>query len=562
MKSNSRKILDFAKIMYSIYAYFKKYYFDLLILIVPITYVGIFNILLSKLIELGIDVSLLKVKGNLILVSILLIGCVFLYAIFYYFYRVYSAKLQNKIAFDIRTKIMKKSLVNTVSDIDKMESGKVLRVLFEDTNEASKIFSTVFFPAIIVIVSIIVGVIYIFSIAWQIGIIAIILLPIFYFINKYYSNAISYKYPIISEIEAKINMYVKELIENILIVKVFFVKKRLINKLEDLADEREKNVVKKELAIGKMKYITSGQIMLLQLISIIIGAILLKNQYISEGALLGVVNCLIGSVFYPLLDLPDVLVAKAYADAAFSRINVFEDTITTEVKNKISITNSKVKGAIVIENLKYSFQGADQNIINGIYLTVNIGEVVSILGESGCGKTTFAYLLLHLLQDYEGCIKVYKNTNDSLGNKRNPIGYMPQKCTFFPVTLADNIRLGCNDITNSMIEEALEAVDMLEIVKKLPMGLDTIIDSKITFSTGQEQRISFARTLLQSDEVIILDEPISALDKKSKELVIYAINKIKKTHAIIIISHDKEVLDISTKAYYLEGGILTNAQKI
>lgn len=562
MKSNSRKILDFAKIMYSIYAYFKKYYFDLLILIVPITYVGIFNILLSKLIELGIDVSLLKVKGNLILVSILLIGCVFLYAIFYYFYRVYSAKLQNKIAFDIRTKIMKKSLVNTVSDIDKMESGKVLRVLFEDTNEASKIFSTVFFPAIIVIVSIIVGVIYIFSIAWQIGIIAIILLPIFYFINKYYSNAISYKYPIISEIEAKINMYAKELIENILIVKVFFVKKRLINKLEDLADEREKNVVKKELAIGKMKYITSGQIMLLQLISIIIGAILLKNQYISEGALLGVVNCLIGSVFYPLLDLPDVLVAKAYADAAFSRINVFEDTITTEVKNKISITNSKVKGAIVIENLKYSFQGADQNIINGIYLTVNIGEVVSILGESGCGKTTFAYLLLHLLQDYEGCIKVYKNTNDSLGNKRNPIGYMPQKCTFFPVTLADNIRLGCNDITNSMIEEALEAVDMLEIVKKLPMGLDTIIDSKITFSTGQEQRISFARTLLQSDEVIILDEPISALDKKSKELVIYAINKIKKTHAIIIISHDKEVLDISTKAYYLEGGILTNAQKI
>lgn len=562
MKSNSRKILDFAKIMYSIYAYFKKYYFDLLILIVPITYVGIFNILLSKLIELGIDVSLLKVKGNLILVSILLIGCVFLYAIFYYFYRVYSAKLQNKIAFDIRTKIMKKSLVNTVSDIDKMESGKVLRVLFEDTNEASKIFSTVFFPAIIVIVSIIVGVIYIFSIAWQIGIIAIILLPIFYFINKYYSNAISYKYPIISEIEAKINMYAKELIENILIVKVFFVKKRLINKLEDLADEREKNVVKKELAIGKMKYITSGQIMLLQLISIIIGAILLKNQYISEGALLGVVNCLIGSVFYPLLDLPDVLVAKAYADAAFSRINVFEDTITTEVKNKISITNSKIKGAIVIENLKYSFQGADQNIINGIYLTVNIGEVVSILGESGCGKTTFAYLLLHLLQDYEGCIKVYKNTNDSLGNKRNPIGYMPQKCTFFPVTLADNIRLGCNDITNSMIEEALEAVDMLEIVKKLPMGLDTIIDSKITFSTGQEQRISFARTLLQSDEVIILDEPISALDKKSKELVIYAINKIKKTHAIIIISHDKEVLDISTKAYYLEGGILTNAQKI
>lgn len=562
MKSNSRKILDFAKIMYSIYAYFKKYYFDLLILIVPITYVGIFNILLSKLIELGIDVSLLKVKGNLILVSILLIGCVFLYAIFYYFYRVYSAKLQNKIAFDIRTKIMKKSLVNTVSDIDKMESGKVLRVLFEDTNEASKIFSTVFFPAIIVIVSIIVGVIYIFSIAWQIGIIAIILLPIFYFINKYYSNAISYKYPIISEIEAKINMYAKELIENILIVKVFFVKKRLINKLEDLADEREKNVVKKELAIGKMKYITSGQIMLLQLISIIIGAILLKNQYISEGALLGVVNCLVGSVFYPLLDLPDVLVAKAYADAAFSRINVFEDTITTEVKNKISITNSKVKGAIVIENLKYSFQGADQNIINGIYLTVNIGEVVSILGESGCGKTTFAYLLLHLLQDYEGCIKVYKNTNDSLGNKRNPIGYMPQKCTFFPVTLADNIRLGCNDITNSMIEEALEAVDMLEIVKKLPMGLDTIIDSKITFSTGQEQRISFARTLLQSDEVIILDEPISALDKKSKELVIYAINKIKKTHAIIIISHDKEVLDISTKAYYLEGGILTNAQKI
>ncbi len=527
---------------------YKKYYKRLVILLVPFIFLAVFNILLSYLIEIGINTSLGLEKGNLSNIIFIFIICVVVFSIFQYIYSLGLATLKNDILIEIRQNILNDTLKANYTKVRNMKSGKLLTLMYDDADNASTLIPNVILPSLSLILSIVIGLVYIFSLAWQLGLISIVLIPIFFHINKYLSNDISEKYPLIKESEEKINNFSKEIINNSIVFKMFNMESRLSNKLDKLGEERKKNAVVKDVAVSKMSYITHAQIMFLQLISIVVGVILLKNDVIMVGALLACINTLIGSVFYPLLDLPDVLVNKSYVNASIKRIEEYRESINELDINKNSITFDKKNDRNVIltcKNLSYSFENSQEKLFEGINFEISKGETISIFGESGAGKTTLIQLFLGLLSDFNGKIII---------NGEKTISYMPQTAVLFPISIRENIVLGNTNITNEDILTLLKKVNMLSVIEELKYGLDTIVDGSFQLSGGEIQRISIVRTILQSKSLIILDEPLAALDQENRELVLGLIKEIQSKYAIIIVSHNEDVKNISNKTFYLEGG--------
>lgn len=202
---------------------------------------------------------------------------------------------------------------------------------------------------------------------------------------------------------------------------------------------------------------------------------------------------------------------------------------------------------LAFEKVTYQYPSEDFNIIDELSFHVEKGEFVSVIGPSGCGKSTIFRLITRLLEPKSGDIRI---GGDSIYKKKCPCGYMPQQDLLFPWrTVEENLRIPLEirgGYTKAEIkektEEALKNVGLENWGRKAPSEL----------SGGMRQRAAFARTLLTGAELLLLDEPFSALDYLTRismrEWLLEQWEREKKT--VLFITHDVE------EAIYLSGRVL------
>lgn len=182
-----------------------------------------------------------------------------------------------------------------------------------------------------------------------------------------------------------------------------------------------------------------------------------------------------------------------------------------------------------------------ENILNDVSLTIERGDFVAITGPNGGGKTTLLRTLLRLLKPNSGEVIYYDITGKP--TKRLRIGYLPQKSnidTRFPITVAEVIRSGQITGLFHHRSEADEA-DYLRIVEKC--GVSCILGSSVgQLSGGQLQRTLLARALVSNPEVIVLDEPLSYVDKDFEQQIYSIIKELAINHTIILVSHEMSVI--------------------
>lgn len=181
-----------------------------------------------------------------------------------------------------------------------------------------------------------------------------------------------------------------------------------------------------------------------------------------------------------------------------------------------------------------------KTILDNVSLTIYKGDFVAITGPNGGGKTTLLRVLLRLLKPIAGSVTYYDEDGIT---KRLKIGYLPQKSnidTRFPITVAEAIRSG--QITglfhhrNSSEEEEFRRVVEL-------CGVEEYLNQTVgELSGGQLQRTLLARVLVSRPEVIVLDEPLSYVDKAFEHQIYSIIEKLAKNHTIILVSHEMSVI--------------------
>jgi len=202
--------------------------------------------------------------------------------------------------------------------------------------------------------------------------------------------------------------------------------------------------------------------------------------------------------------------------------------------------------------------------VRGVSLDVEAGETLAIVGANGAGKSTIISLILGFYRPKSGSLTVGGRPYEELDLRslRRKIGVVLQKPTFFTGTIAENLAYGWSDVSREALETAAREACADSFIKNLPEGFDTLIgEGGAMISGGEGQRLAIARALIGRPKLLILDEPTNHLDADSIEQIMARITSDPDHATILIISHDRTVVDFADTVLRLDGGRLTPSKR-
>ena len=246
------------------------------------------------------------------------------------------------------------------------------------------------------------------------------------------------------------------------------------------------------------------------------------------------------------------------------------DKIYEDLKN-LEISNSnqdqgiiQFNKSITLNHIYFSYPNSLKTTLKDVSLNIGARSTVGLVGTTGSGKTTTIDIILGLLEPQKGTLEIDGKiiTKNNISAWQNSIGYVPQHIYLSDDTIAANIAFGVElkKINYKSVEKASKISNLHEfVVNELPEQYQTIIGERgIRLSGGQRQRIGIARALYHNPKVLILDEATSALDTLTEQLVMKAINNIKKDITIITVAHRLETVKECDIIFQFEKGKLLN----
>jgi subfamily B ATP-binding cassette protein MsbA len=217
---------------------------------------------------------------------------------------------------------------------------------------------------------------------------------------------------------------------------------------------------------------------------------------------------------------------------------------------------NRVRGDIEFKDVSFTYPAGKGVALDRINLRACAGEMLAIVGRSGSGKSTLVNLLPRFYEAAEGIVRIDgRDVREyGLASLRDQIALVSQEVVLFNDTIRANIAFG-RDVSEAALEEAARAAHVMEFVKELPSGLDTVVgDRGVLFSGGQRQRISIARALLKNAPILILDEATSALDTESERIIQAALEELMHNRTTLVIAHRLSTVEKADRIVVLEGG--------
>ena len=239
--------------------------------------------------------------------------------------------------------------------------------------------------------------------------------------------------------------------------------------------------------------------------------------------------------------------------AAVRRVNVF---VEMEVEQRSDIHQAEFQESISLENVSFAYPGG-RRALESVDLLFKKGEVIAIVGPTGAGKTTLAYLLPAFVRPTSG--RVLFDGQDiadvDVESIREKVAFVFQEHMLLSESIRSNLSLVNPRATEDEMRDALRLAGALEFVDALPHGLDTILGrSGDTLSVGQKQRLCIARGLIRNTPVLILDEPTAALDPKTEQALVESLQSIRKDKLVVIIAHRLSTIQEADRIVFLEEG--------
>lgn len=263
---------------------------------------------------------------------------------------------------------------------------------------------------------------------------------------------------------------------------------------------------------------------------------------------------------FPLID------AFAGLPAALTETNIYTDSL--ERLNHLPAPAKPVPAPTVtgpftlaVHELHYRYPRGKREVLRGLDLTIQPGERLAILGRSGSGKSTLAALLRGDRHPTSGTVTLNGVPTDQFGDAiADYIGVIDQAPHLFNTTIANNVRIGNEQATDDQVWEVLDRVGLTTMVKKLPDGINTLVEEAgFRFSGGERHRLSLARILLKDASIILLDEPTVGLDPVTEQAVIDTFMTQLAGKTLIWITHHLQGISQMDQLIFIEDGVLALA---
>ncbi len=273
------------------------------------------------------------------------------------------------------------------------------------------------------------------------------------------------------------------------------------------------------------------------------------------GIILLAVLKLLPSITKALFYVQKLNVAEAASSKIASDINLYKSFENNE--NNYTKKSIFFEKSISLKNVSFKYASKDYEVLDDINIDINKGDFIGIYGPSGGGKSTLIDIICGFLNPTKGEIFVDENKIDRLNdtNWLNKIGLLTQENNVLDDTIVNNITLefDLDKIDIKLLDEIIEKVGLEQMITNSSDGyFGEIGQNGIAVSGGEKQRIGIARALYASKQILIFDESTSNLDEINKKKFIETINSLSSSNTIIIISHDKDVIQNCKKKYIIK----------
>jgi ATP-binding cassette subfamily C protein len=247
---------------------------------------------------------------------------------------------------------------------------------------------------------------------------------------------------------------------------------------------------------------------------------------------------------------------------------LFNDVTDIKESVKIHINTSQPMQVneefqtLSLNQVCFFYPDSKHNALDDISLKIHVGESIGFIGPSGSGKTTLLDTLLGLLEPQKGCIEFNgRNIKNNLKEWQSKVAYIPQQVFLIDGSLRENVALGLNEneIDEDKLLESLRQARLMDLVEKLPQGVNTILGERgIRFSGGQRQRVALARAFYHGRNILVMDEATSALDNATEKEIVTEIERLKGEKTTIVIAHRLTTLKHCDRIYKLQDGKIVN----
>lgn len=387
-----------------------------------------------------------------------------------------------------------------------------------------------------------------FYIDWQMGLIFLILLPLFCFILFL---IIHYSVPLYRKIQQKLDQLNQLVTQNLSGVRVIRAFARTNTETAHFNEETEE-ISRLNQRVANISALLSPSTTLIMNAGVVallyFGGFKVNVGHLEQGQVLALINYM-NQMLLALIVVSNLVVLFTRAAASANRINEVFATDTT-LKDDGAVQNANEQAPLIdFEHVDFRYTEKSGLALQDVSFTLQENKILGITGATGSGKSTLISLIPRFYDASKGAVSFAgSNVKDwSLDHLRSEIAIVPQTAVLFSGTIRENLQWGKQDATDEDCWEALAIAQASEFVETLPKGLDTmILENGKNFSGGQRQRLTIARALIRKPKLLILDDSLSALDYQTDLDLRQALKRELDCGVIIISQRLRSIQDAET----------------
>ena len=465
------------------------------------------------------------------------------------------ARVSNSIVRDIRLDIFQNLQRLGMSFYDQTAAGSIVSRVTNDTQAVADMFSTVFSSLVSSFLLFLVTLVTMFSLDWHLTIWILPFLPIIWFSIRLYRKLSNRLVKMTRQKLSDINVKLSESIEGMRIVQAFRQEKRLTDEFEQINGEHL-DYANRSVDVNSLFLRPAMTLLQVLAYAVILTFFGLNWQF--SGFTAGLIYAFIqyvNQLFQPLIDVTQNFATLQTSTISAGRVFEMMDRDDYEPKQAGSLKEIE-RGDIRFEHVSFSYD-SKRDVLKEISFEVKNGQTIAFVGHTGSGKSSIINLFMRFYEFDRGHILIDGQDIKDYSQEalRKSIGLVLQEPFLYHGTIASNIRMYHEELTNEEIRQAAAFVDVADFIESLPGGYDhPVTERGSTLSTGQRQLLAFARTIAAQPKILILDEATANIDQETEEMIQNSLKKMRQGRTTIAIAHRLSTIQDADCIYVLDKG--------
>ena len=465
------------------------------------------------------------------------------------------ARVSNSIVRDIRLDIFKNLQRLGMSFYDQTAAGSIVSRVTNDTQAVADMFSTVFSSLVSSFLLFLVTLVTMFSLDWHLTIWILPFLPIIWFSIRLYRKLSNRLVKMTRQKLSDINVKLSESIEGMRIVQAFRQEKRLTDEFEQINGEHL-DYANRSVDVNSL--FLRPAMTLLQVLAYAVILTFFGLNWQSSGFTAGLIYAFIqyvNQLFQPLIDVTQNFATLQTSTISAGRVFEMMDRDDYEPRQAGSLKEIE-RGDIRFDHVSFSYDGK-RDVLKDISFEVKNGQTIAFVGHTGSGKSSIINLFMRFYEFDRGQILIDGQDIKDYSQEalRKSIGLVLQEPFLYHGTIASNIRMYHEELTDEEIRQAAAFVDVADFIESLPGGYDhPVTERGSTLSTGQRQLLAFARTIAAQPKILILDEATANIDQETEEMIQNSLKKMRQGRTTIAIAHRLSTIQDADCIYVLDKG--------